>query len=139
MNVLLGILSYLRLLNFLIARSSLLLRTAQNFPRTLGLEYCVGVANDWINECNSRRSKGCHVPENPPLPSRVLDIGHSPTSSKVKLLVTNGESGQYVCLSYCWGNIKKWNNVEYRQRIFPHQINTFRKAPENFPRRYCSH
>lgn len=37
------------------------------------------------------------------LPTRVLDVGSSATSADVKLFVTNGLSGKYVCLSYCWG------------------------------------
>lgn len=80
-----------------------LLRTAQKYPSTLGLEYTVGIANKWINECNLHESKGCRIPVDPSLPSRVLDLGDLETSSEVKLLVTNGELGQYICLSYCWG------------------------------------
>jgi hypothetical protein len=44
-------------LNFFMALSSLLLRTAHKYPSTLGLEYCAGVANEWINECNRTEAK----------------------------------------------------------------------------------
>lgn len=36
------------------------------------------------------------------LPDRVLDVG-GPSDDWVRLLEPDGESGQYVCLSHCWG------------------------------------
>lgn len=39
---------------------------------------------------------------NAPLPTRVLDIG-TPDCDGVRLYATNGQSGKYVALSYCWG------------------------------------
>ncbi len=80
-----------------------LLRTAQKYPSTLSLEYSFEIANKCINDCNLHENKGCQAPLNPPLPSRVLDLGDPTASSQVKLYVTSGELGQYNCLSYCWG------------------------------------
>lgn len=38
----------------------------------------------------------------PQLPTRILDLGHH-VSDAIVLRETSGETGLYICLSYCWG------------------------------------
>jgi len=62
-----------------------------------------------LSHCRSNHAE-CNVGDaNPLLPTRVLDLGDSGTTSEagVKLYVTNGERGEYLCLSHCWGVDKK--------------------------------
>jgi hypothetical protein len=46
----------------------------------------------------------CRTPARPPLPSRVLDVGEPGSALDPFLYVPqSGQEGQYVTLSYCWG------------------------------------
>lgn len=56
----------------------------------------------WIETCN-KDHEGCHSKETPLLPTRVLDVGSSPSSQVVKLVETSGQRAQYIALSHCWG------------------------------------
>jgi len=49
------------------------------------------------------RYQGCHGERHPVLPTRVLDLGVSGSPGTVKLVETNGQQGQYIALSHCWG------------------------------------
>ena len=51
----------------------------------------------WINACSSKHSR-CQTRRRTRLPTRVIDVG------TLSLSTSNGECGQYVTLSYCWGN-----------------------------------
>jgi hypothetical protein len=42
----------------------------------------------------------------PKLPTRVLNLGPGTEGSEVRLMESRGASGEYVCLSHCWGNIR---------------------------------
>ena len=55
----------------------------------------------WINECISSHSR-CRSAGDSVLPARVLDIGLNDASS-ITLRESKGETGRYICLSYCWG------------------------------------
>jgi len=44
----------------------------------------------------------CHNPDSAALPKRVIEISGDPSVAP-KLLVSTGETGQYVVLSHCWG------------------------------------
>lgn len=61
--------------------------------------------------------------ENSPLPRRVVDVG-PPDGSKQPLLVTTteGQTGKYIALSYCWGKrpfftLKSSNMEKFKQSI----------------------
>ena len=54
----------------------------------------------WIKNCEADHEK-CSHHSGAPLPTRVVDIGHS--NDAIRLLETNEASGSYVCLSHCWG------------------------------------
>lgn len=55
----------------------------------------------WFDDC-LKNHKYCPCPDDPILPTRVLDVG-TRTSNNIKLVETIGMTGQYICLSYCWG------------------------------------
>jgi len=54
----------------------------------------------WIDTCGTEHD--CIRERNPELPSRYLDIGIA-DSDPVKIVISNGDSGGYACLSHCWG------------------------------------
>lgn len=57
---------------------------------------------EWIQECVSNHKHCLPKPEKRPLPSRLVNvgIGESPT---LTLCNTQGFEGEYIALSYCWG------------------------------------
>ncbi|KAK4124810.1 HET-domain-containing protein, partial [Parathielavia appendiculata] len=59
---------------------------------------------DWIEKCE-RRHEDCRLAEPSPLPTRVLDVGAQEDQEFHLSLyeTTSGETGQYICLSHCWG------------------------------------
>ncbi|KAF1984229.1 CNVH-domain-containing protein [Aulographum hederae CBS 113979] len=66
------------------------------------------LAQTWISTCVKSHPKCASRVENHKttlLPRRILDLG-ADLSGPVKVLTTNGERGQYACLSHCWGKTK---------------------------------
>lgn len=71
----------------------------------------VSLMKDWIKECyhNHRECSGDpqHLPNRSdlsrPLPKRVLQITGDPADPCIRLYETEGDLGEYVALSYCWG------------------------------------
>ncbi|KAF4634889.1 hypothetical protein G7Y89_g3210 [Cudoniella acicularis] len=61
----------------------------------------------WIENCLAGHDQ-CKPPvENPPLPTRVIQITDSDSDFPItKLVETEGRHGEYVCLSHCWGQIR---------------------------------
>lgn len=55
----------------------------------------------WLEHCISNHSE-CGSGQEKPLPTRVLDIG-SLEEPSLRVYETQGEKGQYACLSHCWG------------------------------------
>ncbi|CAO2648523.1 Nn.00g077900.m01.CDS01 [Neocucurbitaria sp. VM-36] len=56
----------------------------------------------WVAQCIVNHSDSlCDSPENPTLPTRVVDVGLR--DGRVKLLEANGAKAKYICLSHCWG------------------------------------
>ena len=56
----------------------------------------------WNKRCDQEH-QGCHSEQLPVLPTRILDVGDPESTGNVKLVETNGERGQYIALSHCWG------------------------------------
>jgi hypothetical protein len=54
----------------------------------------------WIEACS--KHPNCVSPSDISLPLRVLDVG-SLGSNESRLVITRGQTGIYICLSYCWG------------------------------------
>jgi hypothetical protein len=74
----------------------------------------------WIKLCQTEH-EGCSTPASPQLPSRYLDVGLS-ESDPVKLVISNGEHGEYACLSHCWGGshpctLTEETRAEYTKKI----------------------
>lgn len=63
----------------------------------------------WLQECD--RHVACKPPETL-LPSRIIDVG-SPDSPRVHLRepVAEGTVGNYVTLSYCWGDSQEFTTT----------------------------
>ncbi|RKK75282.1 hypothetical protein BFJ69_g7872 [Fusarium oxysporum] len=58
-------------------------------------------ASKWLSHC-LEHDNGCRAPNSSFRPRRLIDVGSSETSRE-PFLVDRAESGQYACLSYCWG------------------------------------
>jgi hypothetical protein len=74
----------------------------------------------WIKLCQTEHD-GCSNPASPPLPSRYLDVGVR-ESDPVRLVISNGEHGEYACLSHCWGGshpctLTEETRAKYTKRI----------------------
>ncbi|KAE9372587.1 HET-domain-containing protein [Stipitochalara longipes BDJ] len=67
-----------------------------------GSEGCFKIAQYWFKTCLETHDSRCQVKENVPLPTRVVDVGHL-ESPFIKLYISNGEHGQWLTLSHCWG------------------------------------
>lgn len=67
------------------------------------------VVDGWLKDCQSNHVF-CqqHHNERIPLPKRLVEIGDA---SAVSLVETEGQFGQYVALSYCWGPIPENNSM----------------------------
>ncbi|KAK4196334.1 heterokaryon incompatibility protein-domain-containing protein [Triangularia verruculosa] len=67
-----------------------------------GTPACLGVATQWLQDCLTTHEK-CRsaIGLNPKLPKRVIDVGDE--DKLPRLVETNGMSGNYSALSYCWG------------------------------------
>lgn len=77
----------------------------------------MAVVLKWFEDC-FKNHKSCPRPDDPILPTRVLDIG-TRTSNNIKLVETNGMTGQYICLSYCWGTLEFLNTT--RETLADHK------------------
>lgn len=62
---------------------------------------CITLASSWIQECRTSHQH-CHARSPTPLPTRVIDV----SGSQPFLMETNGGHGDYIALSYCWGDDK---------------------------------
>jgi hypothetical protein len=63
-------------------------------------------AKTWLEDCDSShvdcsRQEACYMP------SRLLDVSCENTSEVIKLVESTGLAGNYVALSYCWGQDQK--------------------------------
>jgi hypothetical protein len=63
-------------------------------------------AKDVIARC-SQEHDACQMPQNTPLPTRVLDLGDTydlEEKEKIRLVETGHRPASYAALSHCWGN-----------------------------------
>lgn len=61
------------------------------------------MAQYWLKKCLETHDSLCQVADDLPLPTRVLDVGlHE--SNLVTLYIPNGQHGQWLTLSHCWGS-----------------------------------
>jgi hypothetical protein len=88
----------------------------------------------WLQDCNKRHGQCAHVAQQEmPLPTRVLDLNalpqreamldskdwHDLFRNKECKFAKNfaGEKGQYVALSYCWGNTLAYKTTNHNRSI----------------------
>jgi len=69
-------------------------------------EDTLAMARTCLSKC-SQEHKSCNaygLCDSTPFPTRILDLGPEVTSAMVHLRESvRGETGRYLCLSYCWG------------------------------------
>ena len=82
-------------------------------------EACCKLIRGWINN-RIQQHASCPYESGLPLPTRVIDVGRPGESSEPALLVTDGQCGDWVALSHCWGKGQafktKTNNLEGLRR-----------------------
>ncbi|OAX82854.1 hypothetical protein ACJ72_02795 [Emergomyces africanus] len=103
-------------------------------PRT-DSDMALATIKGWIASCivtHYTPECFCDTPDNPPLPTRVVDVGLDDGS--VKLIEARGIKAKYICLSHCWGlaqiiTTTKSNITEHKRRIpWTSLSKTFRDA-----------
>lgn len=64
---------------------------------------CQDLAISWMEKCSKHHASCVPLNQENALPTRII---HVPRDSKepLKLQVTEGRTGRYVALSYCWGD-----------------------------------
>ncbi|KAK1756651.1 het domain-containing protein [Echria macrotheca] len=101
------------------------------------LEECLRPADEWEPSSdedseNTMAHEFCSSPENPMLPSRVIDVGSG--DGAIRLVETHGARGLYLCLSHCWGKTQiittTQSTLDQRLAGIPLEAlsNTFRDA-----------
>jgi len=65
---------------------------------------CFRLASSWLNTC-TKSHPACRLGAEPPLPTRVIDVGIEGKQDPF-LVESQALRGQYVALSYCWGDPK---------------------------------
>ncbi|KAH6663407.1 heterokaryon incompatibility protein-domain-containing protein [Halenospora varia] len=95
-------------------------KLGENIPRSSRSPACFEMISRWVKGCRDNhetcnRDRGRYSL----MPTRVLDIGD--LSAPPRILITNGEIGEYATLSYCWGkgsqSITTTHNLEQRQKV----------------------
>ena len=76
--------------------------SSRNYDHDMGSVNAYSKICSWISNCNKNHLK-CRSLEPTSLPTRILDLFTQDDSDDLKLLLTHGEYGHYVALSYCWG------------------------------------
>ncbi|KAE8450587.1 hypothetical protein EG329_005931 [Mollisiaceae sp. DMI_Dod_QoI] len=83
----------------------------------------LALAARWLHDCVEKHEKCARRPS-PLLPTRVIDV--TADGSDPLLYITNGRSGNYVALSYCWGKDQTCktvkDNITARQKSIPLSI-----------------
>jgi hypothetical protein len=67
----------------------------------LSSDQCIGLARQWISECERDHTICKRWSSSKALPTRVLDVGSE--SQPPRLVESLGKTGRYTALSHCWG------------------------------------
>jgi hypothetical protein len=63
---------------------------------------------EWLKVCdNEHEEHHCHLRSPALFPTRLIDVGHKRSHSLRLHCPKQGEAGDYVVLSHCWGNLTK--------------------------------
>lgn len=68
-----------------------------------GAVACRATATRWLTSCLETHNACSHRPDNT-LPRRVIDVGPPDGDTEPFLFVTDGQKGEWVALSHCWGS-----------------------------------
>lgn len=88
----------------------------------------------WIKDCQDKHSACNSGTFRRTLPSRVIDVGPPDGKTPPRLCDTNGEPGDYIALSHCWGGkqplVTTKNNICSMKTFIPwgELPNTFQDA-----------
>ena len=69
----------------------------------MGTAASVEVVKSWIRQCTESHPLCPASQSIPRLPTRVIDVGAGAKGEQPRIFTSNGQMGQYACLSYCWG------------------------------------
>ena len=73
-------------------------------PKDSGSEECLSLLQSWYLNCKESHTL-CQSMTQSVLPTRVIDVGSNLTiMADVSLAETKGAQGDYMALSYCWGD-----------------------------------
>lgn len=83
------------------------------------------IIDDWIKACSTKH-RTCQGRTSAKLPSRYLEIGSSDGDS-IRVISSSGESGEYACLSHCWGGknsctLNTSTSSQFSRAIPPHLL-----------------
>jgi hypothetical protein len=67
------------------------------------------LVSEWLNDCTSNHPL-CRLESPPPLPLRVIDVQ---SRDEPFLYDTNGERGNYLALTYCWGRNRNMDMMTF--------------------------
>ncbi|PMD32736.1 HET-domain-containing protein [Hyaloscypha variabilis F] len=67
----------------------------------LSSDQCIGLAKQWMSECERNHPICKRWANSVSLPTRVLDVGSE--SQPPRLVESLGRTGRYAALSHCWG------------------------------------
>lgn len=68
---------------------------------------CFELSRTWRDICLEKHGGSCFKSTEQTLPTRVIDVGPSDGSRDPTLRITNGERGEWVALSHCWGTASR--------------------------------
>lgn len=74
-------------------------------PEVSSSDVCFNHVTSWLENCISSHSLCQRTHDSRPLPTRVINVG-SAEGQEPYLYESRGQTGQYVALSYCWGDSK---------------------------------
>jgi Heterokaryon incompatibility protein (HET) len=77
---------------------------------------CFRLAFSWLQTC-VQSHPSCRPKTLPPLPTRVINVGKGGGQDPF-LFESNGQLGQYVALSYCWGDPRIHNVLKTTSETF---------------------
>ena len=73
-------------------------------PKDSGSEECLSLLQSWYLDCKDSHTL-CQSKTHSVLPTRVIDVGSNlAITANVSLAETKGAQGDYMALSYCWGD-----------------------------------
>ncbi|KAK3057099.1 hypothetical protein LTR09_002138 [Extremus antarcticus] len=91
----------------------------------------IDIARTWVDECLSHHVP-CRRSTSAPLPTRVIELGSSDEKPTPRLQINdNGELGQYVTLSHCWGTGSELKLTDSNREAFRKAI-PFDQLPRTF-------